>query len=84
MTSDVDFADYFPYGVKVAGIGFVASNAGDILILKDRTATGVVVVEIRGTGNITYSESQWKHLYLDISACTIAIPTSALLIIELA
>jgi len=84
MTTDTDFATYFPNGVKVAGIGFVASSETDILVLKDRTATGVVVVEILGTGSIMYSESVWKHFYLDISACTISVPASATLIIELA
>jgi hypothetical protein len=84
MTTDLDFATYFPNGVKVAGIGFRASSAGDVLVLKDRTAAGVVTDEILGSGSITYSESVWKHLFLDISACTIAVPASALLIIELA
>jgi hypothetical protein len=83
MTSDLDFATYFPNGVKIAGIGFRASSSGDVLVLKDRSATGVVTDEILGSGYIAYSESVWKHLYLDISACTIAVPASALLIIEL-
>jgi hypothetical protein len=84
MTTDIDFADYFPNGVKIAGIGFNASGAGDILVLKDRTADGVIVAVIHGTGNIVYSESVWHHLYLDVSACTVAVPGNALLIIQLA
>lgn len=84
MVSDIDFADYFPNGVRVAGIGFVASADSDVLILKDRTAAGIIVAEILGSGNIVYSESVRKHLYLDASACTIGVPSSALLIIELA
>ena len=84
MTTDIDFADYFPNGIKVAGIGFRASADSDVLVLKDRSASGVVVAEILGSGSIEYSESQWKHLYLDMSACTIGVPSSALLIIELA
>ena len=83
MTTDIDFATYFPNGVKVAGIAFKASADSDILVLKDRTATGVKVVEILGDGQIVYSESVWMHLYLDVSECTVHTPASALLIIQL-
>jgi hypothetical protein len=84
MTTDIDFADYFPNGVKVAGIGFVASGVTDILKLKSKTATGVTIVEIHGTGTVVYAESIWLKLYLDVSACTIAVPGSARLIVQLA
>ena len=82
-TNDIDFATYFPNGIKVAGIGFVASAASDVLVLKDRTDSRNVVAEIFGTGSIALAESVWMHLYLDYSACIIGTPASAKVIIHI-
>jgi hypothetical protein len=35
-TNDIDFADYFPYGIKVNSITLVASASTDVMILRNK------------------------------------------------
>ena len=82
-TNDLDFASYFPNGIRMAGIGFVASADSDILVLKERSDTGKTIAYITGTGEVLWSAPVHAKPYLDYSACTFGTPASCKVIIQL-
>jgi len=81
---DIDFATYFPGGIRINGIGFVASASTDVFVLKHKTDAGVAIVTMTGSSTISWAQPITAHLYFDKSACTFTTPHSCKAIIQLA
>ena len=83
-TDGIDFADYFPNGIRINSIQFYASAATDVFVLKNRSATGVDIVTMVGNGFISWTQPVTMHPYFLKSACTFTTASAARIIIQLA
>lgn len=83
-TNDINFASYFPNGIRINSVQFVASAATDMLALKVQNDTGALLVAIVGSNSWVPAQPVRAFPYLDYSACTLGTPGSCYAIIELA
>ena len=64
-----DSSTHFPAGLKVLGIAFVASNAADVLTIRNGSATGPKVYIRTGSGYDFLFGANWKP-FITLTDCT--------------
>ncbi len=80
-TNDLNFATYFPAGVRVISVGFIASAVTDVLVLKERSDSGATLAQISNTGSANFPTPFDCFPYLDYSACTFGTPANVKVIV---
>ena len=81
---DIDFADYFPNGIVVNGFKLDASATTDVVILRHKTASGVMLIKLTGNETVSFAIPLRCHPYMDHTEQIISTPLDATLIINLA
>ena len=84
-TTDWDSTVAFPLGIRVAAVEFYPSTANDVVVIRNKTATGVVVFKAKsidgGALALPFSKARWKP-YIKASDQTQGTPANALIIIH--
>ena len=57
--TDFDMATYFPGGVKLTGVKFYPSAAGDIIVVRDGSTTGAILSKFTGEGKDNMPKGHW-------------------------
>lgn len=83
--TDWDSSVAFPSGIRVAAIEFYPSAINDVLVIRNKTATGVFAFKakdvIGGGVAMPFSKGAWKP-YIKWSDQTVTTPANALIIIH--
>jgi hypothetical protein len=84
-TGNFDLADYFPYGIFLTDIALISSGVGDILQVREGSATGPILCRIQdkdGSGDHRRFNGNKKFVYIVGTECTFSNMTTAVVVIE--
>ena len=77
-----DIKTYFPNGVELTGIKFYPSAAGDILVVRDGSATGAIISKFTGEGKDVFSKPTTRFPYLKAADQTFNTAANVVIMFE--